>query len=259
MHEFLCLSASPETHILALTHWFNPWHSRINQKVGGLCVEWVFEFLSQCSYHCGLPYTHQYVTIRVRNSCTHAQNWERISVSFSHTFYCYITTLPHPGSLLCCPVGKTVASRWSLAVCVQFTTGHWLKMKPEHYSFSFRSSKPHCTALTVSGFCSSFTHTIKNNCWSLGKLMRIKYKPESRCISVKFSDVWVDNWVVRVDRCMTRLTLWPWWRASGGGWYLGFGYSDPPEKLSTPLLPTPPPSYLTARNIPCLTDMPHRP
>lgn len=107
-------------------------------------------------------------------------------------------------------------------------------MKLELYCFSFYYSELHHSALTVSGFCSSFSHAIINNCWSLWKLIRFKYKPESRCISIKFSDVWVGICVMCVDWCMTGLLLGAWCRASDGGWYLGAGYSwSPWENVHT--------------------------
>lgn len=137
-----------------------------------LCVEWAFEFLSQCSYHCSLACTRQYVTIRVRNTCT------RVKTGTGSLFYTHIPTILCLPSLLFCLVGKmTLASRWSLDVCVQFTIGRCLKMKPELYSFSFLFPEPHRSALTVSGFCSSCSHAIKNNGWSLSKLMRFTHKP----------------------------------------------------------------------------------
>lgn len=67
IYEFLCQSASPVTNTPALTHWFNPWRSRINQKVGvdvsGGCLGSCHSVpITVVSAH-----THQYVTIRTRN------------------------------------------------------------------------------------------------------------------------------------------------------------------------------------------------
>lgn len=118
-------------------------------------------------------------------------------------------------------------------------------MKPELYSYTFRSSELHKSpASIVSGFCSSSSHAIKNNCWSLGTLRRFKYKPVSRCVSAKRSDVWVDSCVTLVNQHMTELA-----------WGLGedpqmeddiweSGTVDPPEKLSTPP-PTLPSGYIS--------------
>ncbi len=196
-----------------------------------LCVEWAFEFLSQCSYHCGLAYTHQYVTIRVRNTCTHARKpGQTLSLSFTHThththtFYCCVPTLLCPCSLLCWEddTGWLMKSR---RLC---TVHYRSSAKNETWAlqllFLFVWAALLCSALTVSGFCSSFGHAIINNCWSLRKLIKFKYEPESRCISYQ------------ARRCVSRQLCYVCWpthdqtrcRASDGGWYLGAGYSWSP-------------------------------
>lgn len=243
MSFFVCLVLLHQTHTHAHTHWVNPWHSRVNQKVG-VCVlsgRPVAVFLSLWSC------LHPSICHYKRQKYMH-ENWDRISLALSHISLLHSNT--------------SLSLRPPLLPCWEDDTGQQMKSRRPstvHYRSLAKNETwalqlllpPLWAALlcsTVCGFCPSLSHAIKNNGWSLGKLIKLRYKHECRCSSIKCSDVCRPTHVQALcsepaaepqmdDDIWEPCTL------------------DPPEKLSTPP-PMLPPGYITARIIPCLTDQP---
>lgn len=206
-----------------------------------LCGKWAFEFLSQCSYHCGLAFTHQYVSIRVGN-------WGRISFALSRAHFTVTSLSLLPPSL---PrweddTGRQMKSR----CCVQVTIGRLLKMKPELCSLSAPLS---CAALFWHSLAFAHPPVIKLEIIAKVCETKFKYKPESRCMSAKCSGVWADSVIcVSWPNFCIESDAEPQLEGDNGNACI----LDPPEKQSAPLPPTPTLGYITARIMPFLTDWP---
>lgn len=149
-----------------------------------------FEFLSQCSYHFDLAYTRQYVIVIVRNTCTHTQ---QLGWNFFNAFTrVFCVSVEH----FCIPAASYLLLFWE--------DDKGQLMKSRHLcTVQDRSAKNKLLA-SVHALLKQLDAAA---CESLWRLKELNYKRNSRCTSMKCSDVEVDCYGMCADRCMIRQLL----------------------------------------------------